>query len=550
MPRKLTPEQARALLAKRQAEDPCLHYTAPVTLQRASECKARYICVHAPNQIGKTAWMQYVLASVLRGKNTNWTNFGPVKILLVVPKRAQASKIWGDRMLKKSELFGPMFNHPWLPKREIKKTTTAYSPAGPYPGFIEMKNGSSVMTVLSGDPNSWKGLEGMTFDMVIRDEVAGNENMNDEIQPRIVASRSRALAGLQPWGGIVLWGATETKHNDEWLTFKGRCMDGVPEHVYFKPTPQEAEAYISMKAREEMRNTMSEKAYRIRGDGSLDAGDLVRIFVNQWDDKRHLLPSDYIIKPDDNIAVGWDPGVEHPTGIVVVVLTRDKPDQLKVVRVWEHSNETIHYDIECLHSFLLGRRISAFIYDWRANERHKHSASLMHEMMAAVDKKGYSPIAGYLKSDKRVEIGIDTVRSLLDPQPFNKAAEPKLVLNPSRESGCQLLRSEIMGYAKTEPTATSMGKIVKKNDDALDALRYLARANLYWSSAYRCGEPTYAAEHPMEAAPVLVNGPSGAPPTMEEYRRKLSMRLANRNRESVRREFDPFRRIPPPIRQA
>jgi hypothetical protein len=540
MPRKLTPEQALAIRQKRDAEDPCLHYVAPVTLQRAGECKARYLCVHAPNQIGKTAWMQYVTSTILRGRNPNWQNFGACKILLIVPKRAQASKIWGDRLLKKSELFGDMFNQPWIPKREIKKVVNAFSPAGPYPGFIEMKNGSSMMTILSGDPNSWKGLEGMTFDLVVRDEVAGSENMNDEIQPRIVASRSRCLAGLQPWGGNILWGATETKHNTEWLEFKQRCIDGVAEHVYFKPTPEEADAYISMKAREEMKDTMSAKSYRIRGSGTLDAGDLVRIYGRQWDDKRHILKADYIIRPRDNILIGYDPGLEHPTGIIIFAVTEEDPNQLKTVKCFLHSNETVDYDVECIHSFLLGRRIAGLVYDTAAKNNHKHAPSVLHTLIAAMDKKGYQPLAGYIQSDKRVEIGIDTVRHYLDPEPFNKAAKPLLVLNPSQESGCQMLRSELMGYCKTEPTATSKGKIVKKNDDLADPARYVCRAFPYWSAAYTCGVPTFQAEAPMESSPARITRES-RPQTPMEVRIELSKRMAGRNRARVMALYGPGR---------
>ena len=398
MPRKLTPEQARKIRDKRDAEDPCLHYTAPVTLQRAGECVARYICIKSVNQLGKTAFLQYITASVLRGKNANWKSFGPCKLLLVIPKRAQAAEVWGNRLLKACELFGPMGKFPWIPKREIAKVYSSYSPAGPYPGKIILKNGSELVTILSGDPNSWKGLEGMTFDMVIRDEVAGNENLGDELQPRLLASRTRTLAGLQPWGGVMLWAATETKHNEEWLTFKQKANDGVAEYAFFNPQPAEADLYVSMQAREEMKATMSEKSYRIRGSGTLDAGDLVRIFVQQWDDKRHMLKEDYVIQPEDNIHVAWDPGVEHPTGIVISAVTKSEPNQVKVVKVFEHSNETVDYDVECIHSFLLGRRVTSIAYDWAAKASHKHAPALLHVFIAAFQKKGIVPLAGFIQA--------------------------------------------------------------------------------------------------------------------------------------------------------
>ncbi len=414
---------------------------------------------------GKTAWMQYIVASALRNRNTNWVNARPIRVLLVIPTRAQAADVWGNRMLKASGLFGAMGKHPWIPAREIKRTYNSFSPAGPYPGKIVMKNGNELITILSGVPNSWKALEGITVDMVIRDEVAGTENLGDELQPRLLASRTRALAGMQPWGGVMIWAATETKYNEEWLLYKGRALDGQPDHVYFKPEPEEAEAYISMKAREEMRNSMSEKSYKIRGAGSLDAGDLVRIFVKQWDDKRHMQATDYVIKDSDNIMIGWDPGTHHPTGIVIAAISKDAACQIKVVKCFRHTNESIEFDAERIHSFLLGRKIAGFVYDWAAKAAHKGQPSLLHLMIAALEAKGYVPLAGYIQADKRVEPGINSFRHYLDPNPFDSTVQPLFVVNSSPESGGQMLRSEIMGYCKTEPTGTSPGKIVKKNDD-------------------------------------------------------------------------------------
>jgi hypothetical protein len=540
VPRKLTPEQARKIKEKRDAEDPCLHYTAPITLQRAGECKARYLCVHAPNQIGKTAWMQYLVASILRNKNANWRHAKPVKILLVIPKRAQAAEVWGNRLLKACDLFGPMGKFPWIPKREIAKVYNSYSPAGPYPGKIVLKTGDELVTILSGDPNSWKALEGMTFDMVVRDEVAGNENLGDELQPRLLASRTRALAGLQEWGGVMIWSATETKHNEEWLAYKQRCIDALPEHVYFRPAPEEAAAYISMKAREEMRGSMSAKSYRIRAVGDLDAGDLVRIFVQQWDDKRHMLAQDYIPGPEDNLYIGWDPGVEHPTGIVIAATTKDAPNQVKIVKCFSHSNETVDYDVECFHSFLLGRKLAALVYDTAAKNSHKHAPSLLNTLIAKMEARGIVPMAGFIQADKRVEPGIDTVRHYLDPDPFNKAVTPMLVINPSQESGGQMLRSEIMGYCKSEPTPGSKGKIVKKNDDILDALRYLCRIFPYWSAAYRCGEPTYAVERPMQETPHQIPSPN-RPLTLMEHRAELSRQMGMRTKERILALYRPRR---------
>ena len=536
MPRKLTPEAARALLDKRKSRDPLEHYVPIPTFQECSKEKARFICIQAPNQVGKSIYLAFIAASLLRGRHPHLPYFGASKGLLVIPSRAQAAEIYGVRLLKKSELAGPMQDYPFLPKHDIDRIDWAVSPVGRYPGKITMRDGSTMMVVLSGDPNSWKRLEGMTFDWVIRDEVAGSENMGNELVPRLVASHSRTLSGQQPWGGRMWWAATETKFNEEWNDFKTRCKSSVEDHAIYNPKPEEARAYVSMEARQAMSTTMSASAYKIRGTGEMDAGDLVQIYGKQWDDKRHMLPADYVIKPSDNINIGYDPGIDHPTGIVIGVNSMDNPTQVKIVKCFLHARESLDFDIECLHSFLLGRKIATFVYDVAAATRHKHAKSLIHELMDKMDARGYRPMGGYLRSDKRHAVGISTVREYLDPKPFDKTAEPRLMLNKSTESGCQMLRSQIIGYHGKESTNfTGAGGVVKKDDDLVDSFRYLLRSNPTWSASYMCGMSTYNAPDPMQAPPDKIIVTQAM--TLEAHRARLSAQMANRTKQSIRNTY-------------
>lgn len=485
---------------------------------------------------GKSSYLTFIAASLLRGRHPHLAYFGASKGLLVIPSRAQAAEIYGTRLLKKSELAGPMRDYPFLPKHDVARIDWAVSPVGRYPGKITMRDGSTLMVVLSGDPNSWKRLEGMTFDWVIRDEVAGSENMGNELVPRLVASHSRTLSGQQPWGGRMWWAATETKFNEEWNDFKTRCKSSVEDHAVYNPQPEEAHGYVSMQAREAMKNSMSKEAYAIRGVGNLDAGDLVQIYGKQWDDKRHMLPADYVIKPSDNINIGYDPGIDHPTGIVIGVNTMDNPTQVKIVKCFLHARESLDFDIECLHSFLLGRKVATFVYDVAAATRHKHAKSLIHELMDKMDARGYRPMGGYLRSDKRHAVGISTVREYLDPKPFDKTAEPRLMLNKSAESGCQMLRSQIIGYHGKESTNfTGAGGVVKKDDDLVDSFRYLLRSNPTWSASYMCGMSTYNAPDPMQAPPDKIIVTQAM--TLEAHRARLSAQMANRTKQSIRNTY-------------
>ena len=88
MPRKLTPEVARALLDKRKSRDPLEHYVPIPTFQECSKEKARFICIRSANQLGKSSYLTFIAASLLRGRHPHLPYFGASKGLLVIPSRA------------------------------------------------------------------------------------------------------------------------------------------------------------------------------------------------------------------------------------------------------------------------------------------------------------------------------------------------------------------------------------------------------------------------------------------------------------------------------
>ncbi len=93
-----------------------------------------------------------------------------------------------------------------------------------------------------------------------------------------------------------------------------------------------------------------------------------------------------------------------------------------------------------------------------------------------------------------------------------------------------------MGWHRSEATLTSPGKIVKKNDDALDALRYACRSFPTWTAAYRCGPTKYVIDAPMRNAPLRLPEDRHVP-TVDEQRAALSNRFKTRTRQSVLKEF-------------
>ncbi len=96
------------------------------------------------------------------------------------------------------------------------------------------------------------------------------------------------------------------------------------------------------------------------------------------------------------------------------------------------------------------------------------------------------------------------MRHYLKPNPYDDAAEPLIVINPSDDSGGQRLRHQFIAYSGREETRfAGPGGIIKKNDDLIDPALYLCAKRLHHSPDYACG-PTTMVSHP------------DAPPTPEQ----------------------------------
>lgn len=540
LPDGITPEKARKILADYKAGLAVSHYKPSPTQLRFHQSLAHDRLLTAGGRGGKTTAALWDLATVALGMNPWKPWYGPVVIIVLCISRQNAAAVVQRKLLEACELPGKIGTEPFLPHGEIDWDESA-SAKVPYRTYynVKLKNGSMIHFGWSGDTHSWEKLQGIKADYVYIDENAGSEKLVIELMKRLLDVQSDATK--QPWGGCLVWGATGTIVNPTFERFRERCLKGEADSAAFVIPPGETGA-VSKAVHERFAKKLSKEQRKIHIDGTETASSLTYIFGKQWDDRRHLLAQDAVIEDTDNIVIGYDPGMDHPTGILVCLIKKAKPGQLVCAKFFNHRLMPVEYDVECLHSYLKGRKIGLFVYDYRAKERHKHAPPLIHALTTRMEAKGYVPIQGYYMSDKRHEVGIATVRAYLDPDVYNKSVEPMIVVSPSEESGGQLMRSQLVSYrGKEETNFTGPGGVVKKDDEFPDCLRYVCRLVPSWSAALMCGPATFSAPAPLEVPPVLV----GAPPvilTPEQIRAEKSKLVGVRNRASVAREFGFIRR--------
>jgi hypothetical protein len=485
---------AEMTLAEVKKDMAIFAYKPSPTQQRFHDSNSLNRLVTAGGRGGKTTSCLVELSLLLLGLHPTKPWFGPITVVCLCLSRQQASMTVQKKLFQSSEILGDCRDKPMIPEAEIAEYGSVKH------GFrfyydATLKNGSKIHFAWADDEATWKRIQGMQADVVYIDENAGSERLIIELRKRLMDAQSDPS---RPWAGMLIWGATGTIVNPTFEKFRDYCIAQYPDHVAFIIPPGET-GVISKDAIARLSATLTKEQRAIHIDGTATSADLVRIYGKQWDDKRHVLSKDYEPEPTDNIIIGYDPGVEHPTGIMICAIRRDQPRRLIMVKYFDHARQTVDYDVECIRSFLLGRRMRAFVYDYKAKERQKHTKSLIMTIMEKFKEASIEPIDNqYIPADKRHYQGIQTVRDYLDPDHYDKNVPAKFVVNPSFDSGGTLVRQQLLAYRGKEGTKfTGPGGVIKKDDEACDTLRYLCRYYPEWSARYQCGHITLKTESPL-----------------------------------------------------
>lgn len=489
-------EEARRILEERRKQDP-LRWFVPTPSQelllRRNTVDFPFVLVDALNRGGKSAITMADAAMVLRGIHPHIPAHKKITIGIFAPTRQQVAEVIGKKLFRDSELIMPKSappeatGKPMIPPWEIAELKQPLVDGMRVPKRLLMKNGNRAIFSWTGSISQDKRIAGLKLDAAYVDEEAGSPRLFAEILTRLTDALSdKSRPGL----GYFVWAYTNTQYNEAYDAFKARVSENKPGHKVVTLLPGENPA-VSAEAREMIGGAMDDDQAAIRMKGGISAGELVQIFRNQWSDKRHMMDREYEIQPDDNLLVGYDPGVIHPMGMVVAAINKEFPTRLNVVQCWLQTGGTLAEDAQRLADFLQGRRLAGFVYDVTLGNRDRGGGPTplqrMHELLA---ERGVDPIQWW-KSKKKHEAGIALLRQYMDPNTERSDAPTLLKLSkPTDANGTGMLRSQIIGYHGKEATRfAGPGGVVKKNDDLLDPLRYMCMIRPFWNKEYACGLP-------------------------------------------------------------
>lgn len=476
---------------------------------------------------GKTAANMADLALLVRGIHPHRPipDGQKINVLVLAASRRQAAKVLGHKLFEGSEMPGALRNVPLIPPNEVDVTWLKVGLRVPYEAHTRFAH---ITFGWAGTDDEWKRFQGFNADAVYLDEDAGNAHLLRELFMRGLEHRKKGDAAPMAWAGGINWSATPTCGTEAFLSFRKYCQENNPTQSHFFIPPGQNPA-ITADALDEARKFLGAKHAQVRVDGTRDAMELLQIYGEQWNDARHMLARDYEIQPEDNLWLGYDPGVDHPTGMGLFAITAAEPITLNLVKYWNHTRQTLDYDVEQLNRYLAGRRLAGLVYDTAAKAVGKTGTSvisLITERLLAADMM---PHVGLYQAHKRHWPGICAVRHYLDPDPLDQSVPALIRLSPSVESGGQLAREQMLKYRGKEATRfTGEGGVVKKDDEFPDLLRYLVLHRPAYNPAWRCGTRTRFA--PAESAPMqpLPPPPSAVPST--PYERHLAL---SRNRRAV-----------------
>lgn len=488
-------EQAQEILEQRKRNDPLRWFIPSPTQEqflRRDTVATPFVLVGSLSRGGKSAITMADLALTLRGIHPYRKNYTGLNIGVFAPTREQAARVIGHKLFDNSELILPpgspaeAIGKPMIPHWEIQHLRRPVLAGTQVPKEVLLKNGNRAFFSWTGVEDQDKKIAGIKLDAAYIDEEAGNPKLFAEIATRLTDALSDPS---RPGLGYYVWAYTNTNWNDAYEAFKRRSEEGVKGHRTFIIERGENPA-IKAEARAMLAGTMDADQAKIRMEGGTDAGALVQIYAKQWQDERHVMTEDYEVEADDNLWVSYDPGVDHPMGMLIGALNKREPLCINFVQAWTYKGENIEKDVQNLEEWLRGRKITGFVYDTNLKNKDRGGGpSVLTRMKELMANRGIIPLAGFFQSKKNHAPGIALVRHYLDPSDQRVGVPPLIRLTkPNDRNGMGIFRSQILSYRGKEGTKfTGPGGVVKKNDETTDCLRYLVMQRPSWNRDWACG---------------------------------------------------------------
>ena len=456
-------------LTLQRALDPVLQYKPGPTQTRALHSRIRYRAVTGGNRTGKTTHVAVECAMAARRLHPVRSIFcKPVTYLVLAPTREQLQDPWEKKLLKNCELRGHS-GRPLIPEWEIKKVWYTHGAGAPTIRQIDMLNGHTIKFAVSKDVESWKRRQGQAIAAIFPDESEGSVQMMNEWYARLLDANDDPDIIREAGGGWILWGFTPTTANPAATRFLELCDSADPKAADWEAFRiSSSEAVVSKAERERLRVALSEEDYQVRMEGEASFLDRLLIYGKQWRDARHMLTTDYVVQPSDNIWISYDPGgagkESHDTGILFCAVRKEEPKKLYHWKYVRLNRTTLGYDVALMAKILKGRPIEGLIPDPAINKTEKATGkSLRQQLREEMHKHKIVCHRGLIHVLNRHDPGIKRVQTYLE--------RDLIAVSPSHGSGGQLVRQGMVSYRSYEPGVYQGAHgVVKTDDESVDCL--------------------------------------------------------------------------------
>ncbi len=497
-------DEDEAELLLQQSLDPALNYKPGPTQGRCLLSRVRYRALSGGNRTGKTSHVAVECALAARRMHPIRSIFSkPVTYLVLAPTREQLQDPWEKKLLKDCELRG-FAGKPLIPEWDIKKVWYTHGAGAPTIRQIDMVNGHTVKFAVSKDVESWKRRQGQAIAAIFPDESEGSVQMMNEWYARLLDANDDPDIIREAGGGWILWGFTPTTANPAATRYLELCDSTDPKTADWQAFRITAdEAVVSKSERERLRVALSEEDYAVRMEGEASFLDRLLIYGRQWNNARHMLATDYVVQPTDNLWVAYDPGgagkESHDTGILFAAVNQKEPKKLNLWKYLKLNRTTLGYDVALIAKVLKGRSLEGFIPDPAINKTEKATGkSLRDQLREELHKQKIVTHKGIIHVHNRHDPGIKRVQTYL--------ARDLIAISPSHPSGGQLVRQGMVSYRSYEPGVYQGAHgVVKMDDEAADTVRYLVMAAPQWVPR-PCGAAKWAGDEippPPPPAPVV-----------------------------------------------
>lgn len=482
--------------------DPIRNMTLWPTQKRCDKSKARYRWIGGANRKGKSAFLGWLLAACARRLHPTRSVSKPVTFLVLAPSREQLQDPWEKKLLKDCELPG-FEGQPFIPKWEVKRAWYTTGAGAPTIRQIDLKNGNTIRFGISKDVDAWKRRAGQAIFAIILDEAEGDENLINELYPRLLDANKDPTIIAEAGGGWILWGATPTTQNKALAKFIETCDAQTPETSdweAFRFGVDEGSA-LDLSERERLKAAFSDEDYELRMRGTTQFTDRLLIYGKQWVEHKHMRAADYEVQPEDNLWCVYDPGgagkESHDSGISFFALNKAEPRKLRWVKAILVNRTTFAYDIQLIAHYLRGRTLEGFIQDPNSNRSEKGTGRRMWDQVRDEFRKlKITCNRMHVWVNSRHDMGIKLVQSYLE--------QGLIEINPSKESGGQKARWQVVTYKSYEPGMyTGAHGVVKLQDELVDVLRYVVVAKPFWVNR-PCGKSLWVDDGPPPVPPPLI----------------------------------------------